>query len=93
MSEKMIPKPLARSGDSHSNKLHITGPVMAVDVRATCFRLWEDDEASVWVEFSEGQESDVIREIFSTVPDKELDKLPTDLSYQLDHYLYGADKR
>ena len=36
---------------------------------------------------------DVIREIFSTVPDEVWANVPTDLSYQLDHYLYGAEKR
>ncbi len=36
---------------------------------------------------------DVIAEIFRDVPDEEWDRVPRDLSYRLDSYLYGGDKR
>ena len=28
-----------------------------------------------------------------TIPDEELDRLPTDLAAQVDHYIYGTPKR
>ena len=28
-----------------------------------------------------------------TIPDEELDRLPTDLAAQIDHYMYGTPKR
>ena len=36
---------------------------------------------------------EVIAEIASSVPDQEWAKIPSDASYQLDHYLYGAPKK
>ena len=36
---------------------------------------------------------DVIFEIFSDIPENEWDRVPTDLSYRHDHYLYGNGKR
>ncbi len=41
-------------------------------------------EKSIW---------EKIREPMAEVPDEEWDKMPTDGSYQHDHYLYGAPKR
>jgi hypothetical protein len=36
---------------------------------------------------------DVLAAIASEVPDAEWERVPTDLSENLDHYLYGAPKR
>lgn len=36
---------------------------------------------------------DLIEELSSQVPDEEWEKLPRDLSINLDYYLYGAPKR
>jgi putative addiction module CopG family antidote len=36
---------------------------------------------------------ETIARLCATVPDEELAKLPTDLSVNIDHYLYGAPKR
>ena len=36
---------------------------------------------------------EVIADIARTVPDEEWAKIPSDASYQLDHYLYGAPKK
>jgi len=36
---------------------------------------------------------DVLAELGRSIPREEWDKLPPDLSDQLDHYLYGAPKR
>src|SRR5512135_1038039 len=36
---------------------------------------------------------EVIAEIARQVPDEEWAKIPSDASYQLDHYLYGAPKK
>ena len=36
---------------------------------------------------------EVIAEIARRVPDEEWAKIPSDASYQLDHYLYGAPKK
>lgn len=36
---------------------------------------------------------DVIADIVADVPASEWEKVPTDLSANLDHYLYGAPKR
>jgi putative addiction module CopG family antidote len=36
---------------------------------------------------------EVITEIARRVPDEEWAKIPSDASYQLDHYLYGAPKK
>ena len=36
---------------------------------------------------------EVIAEIGRRVPDEEWAKIPSDASYQLDHYLYGAPKK
>jgi Arc/MetJ-type ribon-helix-helix transcriptional regulator len=36
---------------------------------------------------------EVLAEIAAQVPDKEWERLPADLSDNLDHYLYGAPKR
>lgn len=35
---------------------------------------------------------DVVSRIAKTVPDSEWDRLPTDLSKNVDHYLYGTKK-
>ena len=34
-----------------------------------------------------------IREFSETIPERELEKIPTDLSENLDHYIYGAPKK
>jgi hypothetical protein len=36
---------------------------------------------------------EVLQEIAATVPQEEWDKLPADLSDQIDHYVYGTPKR
>ena len=36
---------------------------------------------------------EVIADIARTVPDEEWARIPSDASYQLDHYLYGAPKK
>ena len=36
---------------------------------------------------------DEIREMYEDVPDSEWERLPSDASENLDHYLYGAPKR
>ncbi len=36
---------------------------------------------------------EVFQEISSSIPEEEWDKLPTDSSEQLDHYVYGTPKR
>jgi len=36
---------------------------------------------------------DKILKLVKKVPEKEWDRLPTDFSYNVDHYLYGAPKR
>ena len=36
---------------------------------------------------------EVIAEIARSVPDQEWAKIPSDASYQLDHYLYGTPKK
>ena len=36
---------------------------------------------------------EVIEEITASVPEEEWDKLPTDASEQLDHYIYGTRRR
>ena len=36
---------------------------------------------------------EVIAEIARRVPDEEWAKIPSDASYQLDHYLYGAPRK
>jgi predicted DNA-binding protein len=36
---------------------------------------------------------ELFEEASHTMPDEELDRLPTDGSYQHDHYLYGTPKR
>ena len=36
---------------------------------------------------------EVIADIARTVPDEEWAKIPSDASYQLDHYLYGTPKK
>jgi hypothetical protein len=35
----------------------------------------------------------IVEEVWGNVPDEEMKKLPSDLSANLDHYLYGAPKR
>ena len=35
----------------------------------------------------------LFEEASRTIPDEELDRLPTDLAAQVDHYLYGTPKR
>ncbi|MBW3623407.1 MAG: hypothetical protein KY468_08360 [Armatimonadetes bacterium] len=66
-----------------------------------------EDEAERWLERmtpqdesspSEGTSSleaffDMMDEIAANAPQEELDRLPTDLSYNADHYLYGTPKR
>ena len=34
-----------------------------------------------------------IRKFSETIPERELEKIPTDLSENLDHYIYGAPKK
>lgn len=36
---------------------------------------------------------DIWQELAKDIPDEELEKIPTDASYNLDHYLYGAPKK
>jgi Arc/MetJ-type ribon-helix-helix transcriptional regulator len=36
---------------------------------------------------------EVVRNIFSDVPDEEKERLPADLSENLDHYIYGTKKK
>lgn len=36
---------------------------------------------------------DIWREVSKDLPQEELDKIPTDASINLDHYLYGAPKK
>ena len=36
---------------------------------------------------------DYIDEVSATIPSEELDKLPTDMAANIDHYLYGSPRR
>jgi hypothetical protein len=36
---------------------------------------------------------ELFEEASRTIPDEELDRLPTDLAAQVDHYIYGTPKR
>ncbi len=42
------------------------------------------DHKPIWQRFEEASR---------TIPDAELDRLPTDLAAQVDHYIYGTPKR
>lgn len=44
----------------------------------------EDAPKPIWEQFAEA---------FEDVPDEELDRLPTDLAANVDHYVYGLPKR
>jgi len=44
----------------------------------------EDAPKPIWEQFAEA---------FENVPDEELDRLPTDLAANVDHYVYGLPKR
>ncbi len=35
----------------------------------------------------------LVQEVFGDVPDDEWSKLPSDLAYQHDHYLYGTPRK
>ncbi len=135
------------SGSAYIDELEITGRVLVVDVHRKCFHIWLDDKVNVQVEFSDTQESDVIKaligyasvqlrvrgcgeygpdgalkrinnvewlkiepaggdsfdpnvpsiqdvvlDLSKKVPEKAWEKVPTDLSHQHDHYIYGTDK-
>lgn len=41
----------------------------------------------------QGSVLDVFRPSWEAIPDEELDRLPTDLASQVDHYVYGLPKR
>lgn len=44
---------------------------------------WQEDRKPIW---------EIVQEISASVPDEEWEKLPADLSKNLDHYLYGKPK-
>jgi hypothetical protein len=44
----------------------------------------EDAPKPIWEQFAEA---------FEDIPDEELDRLPTDLAANVDHYVYGLPKR
>jgi hypothetical protein len=44
----------------------------------------KDAPKPIWEQFAEA---------FENVPDEELDRLPTDLAANVDHYVYGLPKR
>jgi hypothetical protein len=52
----------------------------------------DQTEASEPQDFSAQSFLDMVDEIRAQVPDEEWKKLPTDLSKNIDHYLYGAPK-
>ena len=50
-----------------------------------------DGEPAAPLEWPAGSIEEKIAEIWKDVPPEELAKIPTDLSYRLDEYIYGRD--
>ena len=55
-----------------------------VDVSVSELLAYEEDEKPIW---------QVAVEMGASIPLEEWEKMPTDASKNLDHYLYGAPKR
>lgn len=71
---------------SHLLASHGSGPATTAGVAAALGGPGEAPRRKASIE-------EVLESIAAEIPDEEWEKLPADLSYNLDHYLYGAPKK
>ena len=62
---------------------HVNGETNSGDAHASAVPL-QESRKPIWERFEDASR---------TIPDEELDRLPTDLAAQIDHYMYGTPKR
>jgi len=62
---------------------HVNSETNSSDAQASAVLL-QESRKPIWEHFEDASR---------TIPDEELDRLPTDLAAQIDHYVYGTPKR
>jgi hypothetical protein len=78
----LITKALERlQEDIHPH--HVNGETNRGDAHASALPL-QESRKPIWERFEDASR---------TISDEELDRLPTELAAQIDHYIYGTPKR